>query len=318
MQHDDASKDRQSVNVGSKAKNQRPPLEKWYSYILFAFVGYCVADLTILAFRDRMLPQSAPPARPRTARIDSSASRGAYNTIITRNVFSSDGVIPDALAAKNQPEGQKDAPPVLSSLPLGLVGTLVHSNPERSIAAIELKGKNQTLSFVPKRDIEGMATIVSIERTRVILRNLNSNRLEYIEMKKDNKVSFGAGLKTSGAGTASKDVQKVGDNQFAIKRADLLKYTNDLSTVLMQARAVPNRAPGTGEINGYRLLDIQPGSVFEQLGLQRMDVIKGVDGNPVDSPGKAMELYNALKNSPKLSIDIERNGKTEKLQYTIQ
>lgn len=306
------------MSVGSKVKNQRPPLERWYSYILFAFVGYCVADLTILAFRDRMLPQSAPPARPRTNHLDSGPSRGAYNTLITRNIFSSDGVIPDALATKNQPDGQKDAPPVLSSLPLGLVGTLVHSNPEKSIAAIELKGKNQTLSFVPKRDIEGMATVVSIERTRVILRNLNSNRLEYIEMKKDGKVSFGAGLRTATVATGSKEVQKTGDNQFAIKRTDLLKYTNDLSSVLMQARAVPNRAPGTGEINGYRLLDIQPGSIFEQLGLQRMDVIKGVDGNPVDSPGKAMELYNALKNSPKLSIQVERNGKTENMQYSIQ
>ena len=303
--------------MSSKAKNQRPPLERWYSYILVVFIGYCIADLAILGFRDKMLPQSAPPPRPKSQRLESGASRGAYNTIITRNVFSSDGVIPDALAVKGQdPNSQKELPPVLSSLPLNLIGTLVHSNPEKSIAAIELKGKNQTLSFIPKKDIEGMATVISIERNRVVIRNLNSNRLEYIEMKHDNKIAFGGGVKTGAV--ASKDVQKIGDNNFAIKRADLLKYTSDLSTVLMQARAVPNRAPGTGEINGYRLLDIQTGSIFEQLGLQRMDVIKGVDGNPVDSPGKAMELYNALKNSPKLSIQIERNGKTENMSYTIQ
>jgi general secretion pathway protein C len=305
------------VVTSSKVKNQRPPLERWYSYILVVFVGFCIADLVILGFRDKMLPQSAPPAHPKSQRLESGNSRGAYNTIITRNVFSSDGLIPDALATKGQdPATQKELPPVLSSLPLNLIGTLVHSDPEKSIAAIELKGKNQTLPYIPKKDIEGMATIVSVERNRVIFRNLNSNRLEYIEMKHENKVAFGGGLKTGAV--ASKDVQKIGDNNFAIKRADLLKYTSDLSTVLMQARAVPNRAPGTGEINGYRLLDIQTGSIFEQLGLQRMDVIKGVDGSPVDSPGKAMELYNALKNSPKLSIQIERNGKTENMSYTIQ
>lgn len=306
------------MTMSSKLKNQRPPLERWYSYILVVFIGYCIADLTILGFRDKMLPQSAPPPRPKTLRLDSGASRGAYNTIITRNVFSSDGVIPDALALKGQdPNSQKDQAPVQSSLPLNLIGTLVHSDPEKSIAAIELKGKNQTNSYTPKKDIEGMATIISVERTRVIFRNLNSNRLEFIEMKHDNKLAFGGGIKTAPVG-GSKEVQKIGDNNFAIKRADLLKYTSDLSTVLMQARAVPNRAPGTGEINGYRLLDIQSGSIFEQLGLQRMDVIKGVDGNPVDSPGKAMELYNALKNAPKLSIQIERNGKTENMSYTIQ
>ncbi|HWU43462.1 MAG TPA: PDZ domain-containing protein, partial [Bdellovibrio sp.] len=117
---------------------------------------------------------------------------------------------------------------------------------------------------------------------------------------------------------ASKDVQKTGDNNYAIKRADLLKYTNDLSSILMQARAVPNRDPSTGAINGFRVLDMQPGSIFEQLGIQRMDVIKSVDGSPVDSPQKAMELYTTFKNSAKVSLQVERNGKTETMTYNIQ
>lgn len=296
-------------------KAQKPPLEKWYSYVLFAFIGFCIADLGILAYRDLMLPNAAPPAHPKTAMVDNSVSRGAYNTITTRNIFASNGLIPDPLVDKSKPAEQQDAAPVLSQLPLTLIGTLVHSNPEKSIAAIEVKGKNQVISYTPGKEIVGMANIISVERQRVIFRNMNSNRLEYIEMKQDAKVAFG-GAKTAPA--AGKEVQKVGDNNFVIKRADLLKYTNDLSSILMQARAVPNREPGTGAINGFRILDMQPGSIYEQLGIQRMDVIKTVDGNPVDSPAKAMELYQTLKNSPKVSIQVERNGKTENLSYTIQ
>ncbi|MGZ3816969.1 MAG: type II secretion system protein GspC [Bdellovibrio sp.] len=299
------------------SKNKRPPFEKWYSYILFIFLGFCIADLSILAYRDRMLPQSAPPARPKPPRFDTSISRGAYNGIASRNIFASNGVIPDALVDKNKEKEQKEADPVPSQLPLNLIGTLVHSNPEKSIAAIEVKGKNQVISFTPGKEIEGMANIIRVERQKVIFRNLNSNRLEYIEMKKEgNKVAFGAG-KAMGIATG-KEVQKTGDNNFSIKRADLLKYTNDLSSVLMQARAVPNREPGTGNVNGFRLLDMQPGSIFEQLGLQRMDVIKSVDGTPVDSPAKAMELYNTLKNSPKVTLQVERNGKNETMTYNIQ
>ena len=96
-----------------------------------------------------------------------------------------------------------------------------------------------------------------------------------------------------------------------------MKYTNDLSSILMQARAVPNREPGTGNINGFRILDMQQDSIFSQLGLQRMDVIKSVDGTPVDSPAKAMELYNTLKNSPKVTLQVERNGKNESMTYNI-
>ncbi|MFS4460273.1 type II secretion system protein GspC [Bdellovibrio sp. HCB2-146] len=298
------------------SKNQRPPFEKWYPYLLFIFIGFCIADLSILAYRDLMLPQSAPAARPRHMQVDTSVSRGAYNTVSGRNIFAANGVIPDALVDKNKPDAQKEADPVPSQLPLTLIGTLVHSNPAKSIAAIEVKGKNQVISYSPGKEIENMASILKVERQKVIFRNLNSNRLEYIEMKKDQKLAFG-GSKPAIPGTTGKEVQKVGENNFTLKRADLLKYTNDLSSILMQARAVPNREPGTGNINGFRLLDMQPGSIYEQLGLQRMDVIKAVNGTPVDSPAKAMELYQTLKNDPKVSIQIERNGKSESLNYNI-
>lgn len=297
-------------------KNQRPPFEKWYSYLLFAFVGYCIADLAILSYRDLMLPQSAPPSHPKAPPPDNYVSSGAYNSITSRNIFASSGIIPDALVDKSKGSQEKEAAPVPSQLPLTLIGTLVHSNPAKSIAAIEVRGKNQVVSYSPGKEIEGMANIISVERQKVIFRNLNSNRLEYLEMKKEgNKVAFGGTRPATGGG---KEVMKTGDNTFAIKRSDLLKYTNDLSSILMQARAVPNRDPGTGAINGFRILDMQPGSIYEQLGVQRMDVIKSVDGTPVDSPAKAMELYNSLKNSPKVSIQVERNGKTETMTYNIQ
>jgi general secretion pathway protein C len=302
--------------ISRNQKPQRPPLERWYSYILFVFIGFCIADLSILAYRDLMLPQSAPPSRPKAPSFESGVSRGAYNPIISRNIFASNGVIPDALVDKNKPNAEQEAAPVLSSLPLNLIGTLVHSNPAKSIAAIEVKGKNAVISYTPEKEIEGLAKIISVERQKVIIRNLNSNRLEFIEMAKGgSKVAFGSSAPSSGPG---KDVQKVGDNNFVIKRADLLRYTNDLSSVLMQARAVPNREPGTGAINGFRILDMKPGSIFEQLGIQRMDVIKSVDGTPVDSPAKAMELYNTLKSSPKVTIQVERNGKNETMNYNIQ
>ncbi|MEK2690611.1 type II secretion system protein GspC [Bdellovibrio sp. GT3] len=302
--------------ISRNQKNQRPPFEKWYSYILFIFIGYCVADLAILSYRDRMLPQTAPPAHPKAPPASSSVSSGFYNNITSRNIFASNGLIPDQLVDKNKGVAeQKEADPVPSQLPLNLIGTLVHSIPEKSIASIEIRGKNQVISYSAGKEIEGMANIVRIERQKVVFRNLNSNRLEYIEMKKEGgKLNFAAAKAPTTAG----EVKKGNDNTFTLSRATLLKYTNDLSSILMQARAVPNREPGTGNINGFRVLDMQPGSIYEQLGIQRMDVIKSVDGNPVDSPAKAMELYQTLKSNNKVVLTVERNGKNETMTYNIQ
>jgi general secretion pathway protein C len=294
---------------------------KWYPYILATFLGFAVADLVILSIRPYMLPTKVPPAKPSQRIALSNENRGTYNTIISRNIFNWDGIIPEPLQPKSGPKNNpKDENPVLSQLPLNLIGTIVHSRPEKSVATIELKGKNLIIAYRIKSDIENMATIFKIERGKVIFRNLNNNQLEFIESQIKNKLSF-KGSRTppkAMAPATNGEVIQTGSNQFQLKRTDLLKYTNNLASVLQQARSVPNRNPQTGEIDGFRLLDFQAGSIYEKLGLQKMDVIKGVNGEPVDSPAKAMELYNALKSSDKVNISVERNGKTESLDYSIQ
>lgn len=282
-------------------------------YALLIFVAYSIADLGLIYFRDLMLPNQAPPKKISIEKAPNYVNRSQYNSITSRNIFASSGVIPEPLFAGNTTK-KNDNDPIPSQLPLGVVGTLVHSNPQKSIAAIELKSKKTSSSYSVGADIENLAVVEKIERNRVIIRNNTTGVLEYIEMKNANSVSF---AEASSSVTSKNDVVNLGNNTFTIKRADLLKYTNDLSGVLMQARAVPNRDPNTGEINGFRVLDMQPGSIYEQLGLQRMDVIKGVNNEPVDSIQKAMEMYNTLKNGSQVKMQVERQGKTETFTYNI-
>lgn len=288
---------------------------QWLPYLAFIFVGFAIADLLIISYRDLMLPTQAPPPRPPQMPPLNNAGMGAYDSIIARNIFSSTGIIPDPLQMKNDPNNRETETPILSSLPLTLIGTLVHSNPEKSIAAIEVKSKNQILSFTPKHDIENIATVEKVERGKVFIRNTNNGQLEYIELKSDNKVAFGGSTKAPE--TAKGEVGQTGNNQFELKRAVLLKYTSDLSSVLMQARCVPATRPGTGEVYGFRCVEIQPGSIYTQLGMRPMDVICGVNGSPVTSAQQAMELYSTLRNSNKIELCIERDGKASNFSYTI-
>lgn len=285
-------------------------------YILLVFTAYTFADLAIIYFRDLMLPTQAPPKKNSVAKPPSYAGRTQYGAISNRNLFSSSGTMPEPIFAGKGGPIRSENDPIPSQLPLGVIGTLVHSNPAKSIAAIELKSKKTTGSYSTGADIDNMAVVERIERNRVVIRNNSTGVLEFIEMKSTGAVSFAEASKSGGT-PGKKDVLNVGNNTFAIKRADLMKYINDLSSVLMDARAVPNRDPNTGEINGFRILDIKPGSVYEQLGLQRMDVLKGVNNEPVDSVQKAMEMYNTLKNGNQVKIQVERGGKTETFTYNI-
>lgn len=280
---------------------------------VFLLAGYLTADLAVLWSRQYMLPQQAPPSRPRSQGLAPRAG-GSFESIVTRNIFNSDGVIPEPLIAKQGPgQQQEELPPIPSQLPINLVGTLVHSNPERSLAALEVKGKNQVASYRPKMDIDSLATLEKVERMKIIFRNKNTGRLEFIEMKNAPKSM----ARVAGPKPGSSDVRKVSDTEFEIKRADLLKYTNDLPSVLMQARVIAARRGGSGDVYGFRLVEMQPNSIYSQLGLQVMDVLTGVNGTPVTSPQQAMELYNTLRSANSVELSIERGGRNQTLKYKI-
>ncbi len=104
-----------------------------------------------------------------------------------------------------------------------------------------------------------------------------------------------------------------------MKRSDLEKYTSDLPSILKQARMVPNIIPGSGgRVEGFRFVSIEPDSIFSKLGFKPGDVIKGVNNEPISSPTQAMEMYNTLKSSERLTLGVNRDGKDETFDYTIE
>ncbi len=299
---------------------QKNRINKFALYGLLFFIAFIVADLTIIYFRDRLLPNQAPPKK--SVRMDSyrNADRSEYSVITSRNLFSSTNVIPEPLRAKEVAGQKKNDDPVQSALPITLIGTLVHSDPFKSVAAVEIKSKNMSGSFTVGAEMEGLAKLEKVERGIIYFRNLNNGALEYIEMNKGNsKVSFDSAKPTATAPPASgKEIQSLGNNSFKLKRTDLNKYLNDMSSLLMQARALPNRDPNTGEVNGYRLVDYQPGSIFEQLGLPRGTLISTAGGEPVNSIQSAMEMFNKMKTASNIDLGVEINGSKQTMKYNIE
>jgi general secretion pathway protein C len=291
----------------------RTPLETASIYLLMAFIGFIIADLSILYFRPMMLPVQPPPTRVQPPRIVARADRSAYNGISDRNIYNSDQKIADPVGSEGgEGKAAPDAAPVPSTLPIQLLGTIVHANPERSIATITARASTEPLAVKVNGKIPDLATVVKIERSKIIFRNNASQRLEYIEMKDDSKITFG-----SAAPVQQGDVTKVSDTQFELKQDDINRLTNNLPELLQQARAVPRMGPN-GQIECFSLADIAQGSIYEQLGLRKGDCIKSVNGEKIDSPGKAMEMYNALRSGANsINIGIERGGQDQENSYSI-
>jgi general secretion pathway protein C len=70
--------------------------------------------------------------------------------------------------------------------------------------------------------------------------------------------------------------------------------------------------------NGYKLFQIVPGSIYDKLGLQNGDIIQGLNGSPINDPGKAFEMLSELKTSSHLELQVKKDGKVQNKIYDIR
>lgn len=111
-------------------------------------------------------------------------------------------------------------------------------------------------------------------------------------------------------------VKQKSETEFEISRAMIDQNLEDLSTLGMQARIVPNYR--NGKYEGFKLVGVRPNSLYRAIGIRSGDVIKRINGREINSPNKAIELFESLKNSSNIALDIERRGQLSTMQYTIK
>lgn len=279
-------------------------------FSLLALIGWLSADLISLNLRDDLLPQTPPPPRRIRSLTEPMRPLSDYAVILDRNFFNADGVIPTPVGGTSDSTDYERVAKE-TQLPITLVATIVHDMARASIAAMRIQGIEGPQVFHTGDEIPNLAEIKKIVRGRVYFRNRQNNRIEYVEWKENAPILLGE----MSAGADEAGIRRIGNN-FSVERTEIQKNLNNLAGLLQQARAVPNLGPD-GRVDGFKVLNLQPGSVFEKLGIKKMDVIKTVNGEPVDSASKAMELFNRLRDAPSINLGVQRDGRLESLNYSL-
>ncbi len=239
----------------------------------------------------------------------------AYSLVIMPNrrpnLFNKDGLIP------NNDEGGGgigDGAPVKTNLPLTLLGVIVIQDETKSVASIEDKGSNQVIAIRVGDNITPATFVESIDQFRVVFRNDDTNRLEFVELPQD---MIGPTRRSAPAKPAA-GIAKTGDNRYTLDRKAIdTALGDDFNKILTEARCVPEFEGGRP--TGFRCFQIVPGSIYEKLGLQDNDVICGIDGEALNDPSKAFAKLAALKdtNTRSMSVCIKRNGVVTNSQFDI-
>jgi general secretion pathway protein C len=72
-----------------------------------------------------------------------------------------------------------------------------------------------------------------------------------------------------------------------------------------------------GRTEGFVVRMIRPKSLLDTLGIQRGDVLRQINGVPLDSPEKALQVFQQLREVKRLSIGLERNGTPMNFEYEV-
>ena len=65
-------------------------------------------------------------------------------------------------------------------------------------------------------------------------------------------------------------------------------------------------------------MEITPGSIYSKLNIQENDVIKKINGEPINNLNEIMSLFGRIKDLKNLGLGIERDGIENEFEYSFE
>jgi type II secretory pathway component PulC len=251
--------------------------------------------------------------------------RAYYDMIVQRNIFSLAPVAPAPAPVANE------------NLNITLIGTS-HLSVGKPYIIVETPDGEQSL-YRQGETIPNVGRVLSISRSQAIVLH-NGHRValqipnageggtpepappyglpgprRFMGFPRFRRPGPGAPFGPYGALNSNAGVHRLTSNRYLIGRVTVDRSLSNMGSLIRQIRAVPNLQNGSS--TGFRLSRIQPGSIFQQIGLEDGDIVTGAQDQQVNDPMRAMMLLNTLRNSPSISLSLIRNGSPMRLYYTI-
>ncbi|SRR5579875_478905 len=273
------------------------------NFALIAGIAFAAAQVVNDIVEWRLISMQAPPiysARP-PRRAGRPYSRSEFQLIVERDIFNKVKQVHARTVVK------------AVDLHLRLLGTSQLSR-SRPYAVVEDEITRKQSLYRLQDEIPGVGRIVGIEKNRILIDR--GGQLASVEMPPAAEQAATPSSLGGRALTPYPGVRQVGTNHWQINRSTVDRSLQNMGQLLMQARATPNLR--NGKIEGFRLSEIQPGSIFSQLGLQNGDIITEVEGQEVNDPARALEMLSLLRDRPSISLTVMRNGQPVQLNFDIR
>jgi general secretion pathway protein C len=270
------------------------------SLTVSCFIG---VDLFYLVVAEKIRPERTEEIREQTAQEAPPSVKPSlhqFKLISEKNIFgiAEKGIVP--------PPQKREAEEIVpTTLNLVLLGTGAVSDEESAVAVIRDTVQKKQDFYRVGDTVEG-AVITKILRGRVIVRV--GTRDEVLIMEKE-PLSVG--------GTESPSPRPPADRSTVrLSRAQMEQSARSINHLLSQARVRP--AFRDGKPDGLSITQVSNGSFFQRLGLTDGDVLRSVNGKPIQVQDDIVSLYHAVRSMPNVTLMILRGGRPRTMEYNLE
>ncbi len=281
--------------------------------VLLSLLGLSLGKLAAGGLGIMLLPPIAPQrgAEAPAAQVEKRMALTDYENILQRNIFDSSGSA-QSFQSTSAPARASD----VSSAPrssLVLVGTVAGKG--TSLALIRVG--QEIKSFHLGDSLPGGGKLEEIAQDSISIRNPDGS-LETLPLflpgeKQASAPPTAAPAARNSAGEYQ--IRPAGENQWVIPREDAEKARQNIGELLKQARMEPRVVDG--KTSGFVVKMIRPNSILSQMGLQLGDVVVEVNGVTLDSPEKALQIFQQLREAKNITVGLERSGQPMSFTYEV-
>ena len=293
----------------------------WVISLMFAgAVAFVGADTAKEVIDERLQPPARVSKRKpsQASRQESKRDPSLYEVIHKRDLFhSAQETVAKKTAAQPNKAVIKDKALEKTPLQIRLRGTVSRESGD-SLAIIEdIKARKQDIYHVGDV-ILGEGKLIAVSRNKIYLeRDGKQEVLEVYEEPEKKPAEGTPGKRFQRAPIPEgKGIKRLSATRYRIPREDVKNAFDNMNHLLTQVRMVPNFKDG--QPDGFKLLSIKSGSLIHQSGFRDGDIIKRVNGIEIDSPEKAFEVYEQVKNEPVITVEVMRGGRNRTFTYEVR
>ena len=192
---------------------------------------------------------------------------------------------------------------------LVLLGTVVAG--DDSFALIKVGAKSGI--FKLGDELASGVVVSEIGRKLVVLTDHGVRRELPLKQRKATRAQR---VKQRNPASGKQGIVAVDENNWKISKAVVDNARAHLNSLLQTARMIPQIK--AGKTVGFKLVELEKGSLLEKIGLRVGDLVVEINQVQLNSPEKALQIFQQVREANNITLSLMRNGKPKTFEYSFE